>query len=53
MNIKVHDAAWVLIYICFFGISELIIKYFVGSDHNKMIYFTLCGIIGAYLLYNS
>ena len=47
-----NELAWVFIYIFGFGISDYIVKKYIKKDIFYLIYYSLIGMIGFYILRN-
>ena len=45
-----REIGWVFIYVFAFGISDYIIKKYIKGDINHLVYYSLIGFIGYFIL---
>ena len=48
---RLAEFGWIFIYIFAFGISDLIVKKYIVSDNNYLLYYIILGIIGIIIIF--
>lgn len=48
-----EDLGFILLYITFFGISDLIVKKYIVSEQSYIMYYVFIGIVGLFLIFNN
>lgn len=52
MNRILKEIGWVLLYICFFGISDYVVRNFIKNDYHFLFYYIFIGILGFIAVFN-